>query len=112
MSYKGFDLTGRVAVVVGGTSGIGQALACGLAEAGADVIPTGRRTDLVEAAAKEIEELGRRSLRISSDVLDRSSLQALLDTATHRAGVHVEANEFRFPPASGGLGELLVAGRP
>ena len=86
MSYNGFDLTGRVAVVVGGTSGIGQALARGLAEAGADVIPTGRRTDLVEAAAKEIEALGRRSLRISSDVLDRSSLQTLLDAAVAKFG--------------------------
>src|SRR5260221_7749276 len=86
MSYNGFDLTGRVAVVVGGTSGIGQALARGLAEAGADVIPTGRRTDLVEAAAKEIEALGRRSLCISSDVLDRSSLQALLDAAVAKFG--------------------------
>jgi len=86
MSYNGFDLTGRVAVVVGGTSGIGQALARGLAEAGADVIPTGRRTDLVEAAAKEIEALGRRSLRISSDVLDRTSLQTLLDAAVAKFG--------------------------
>ena len=59
MSYKGFDLAGRVAVVVGGTSGIGQALARGLAEGGADVIPTGRRADLVDAAAKEIQRRTR-----------------------------------------------------
>ncbi len=86
MSYKGFDLAGRVAVVVGGTSGIGQALARGLAEGGADVIPTGRREDLVDIAAKEIEALGRRSLRVSSDVLDRSSLQTLLDAAVAEFG--------------------------
>lgn len=81
MKCKGFDLTGRIAVVVGGTSGIGRAIACGLAEAGADVIPTGRRADMVEVAAKEIEARGRRSLRICSDVLGRASLQALLDAA-------------------------------
>lgn len=45
MSYSGFDLSGKVAVVVGGTSGIGRAIGRGLAEAGADVIPTGRRAD-------------------------------------------------------------------
>jgi NAD(P)-dependent dehydrogenase (short-subunit alcohol dehydrogenase family) len=86
MSYKGFDLSGRVAVVVGGTSGIGQTIGRGLAEAGADVIPTGRRSDMVEAAAKEIEALGRRSMRISSDVLDRESLQRLLDAVVTKFG--------------------------
>jgi NAD(P)-dependent dehydrogenase (short-subunit alcohol dehydrogenase family) len=78
MKYKGFDLTGRVAVVVGGTSGIGQTIGIGLAEAGADVIPTGRRAELVATAAKEIESLGQRSIRICSDVLNRKSLEVLL----------------------------------
>jgi len=49
-----------------------------LAEAGADVIPTGRRAELVDTAAKEIESLGQRSMRICSDVLNRKSLEALL----------------------------------
>jgi NAD(P)-dependent dehydrogenase (short-subunit alcohol dehydrogenase family) len=86
MSYQGFDLDGKVAVVVGGTSGIGQTIGRGLAEAGADVIPTGRRTDLVAAAASEIEATGRRSLRISSDVLDRGSLEKLLDSVVAKFG--------------------------
>jgi len=86
MGYQGFDLTGRIAVVVGGTSGIGQTIARGLAEAGANVIPTGRRADMVDAAAKEIEALGRQSLRLSSDVLDRSSLQALLQASVAKFG--------------------------
>lgn len=86
MSYRGFDLSDRVAVVVGGTSGIGQTIGRGLAEAGANVIPTGRRSDMVEAAAKEIEALGCQSLRVSSDVLDRASLQALLDAAVAKFG--------------------------
>ena len=58
-----FDLTGRVAVVVGGTSGIGRALALGLADAGADVVATGRREALVDEVAAAIEARGRRTLR-------------------------------------------------
>jgi NAD(P)-dependent dehydrogenase (short-subunit alcohol dehydrogenase family) len=86
MTYTGFDLSGRVAVVVGGTSGIGQTIGRGLAEAGADVISTGRRAEMVEAEAKEIEALGRRSLRICSDVMERASLQKLLDAAVSEFG--------------------------
>src|SRR3954467_7397240 len=86
MSFTPLDLTGRVAVVIGGTSGIGRALAHGLAEAGADVVPTSRRAEQVEAAAAEIEQRGRRSLRITSDVADRDSLQRVLDEAIKAFG--------------------------
>src|SRR6186997_1904595 len=79
MSYPGFDLTGRTAVVVGGTSGIGRAIAHALAEAGADVVATSRRRQQVEATANEIEERGRRSLRVTSDVSNSDSLRQLLD---------------------------------
>jgi NAD(P)-dependent dehydrogenase (short-subunit alcohol dehydrogenase family) len=79
MAYVPLDLTGKVAVVIGGTSGIGRAIAHGLAEAGADVVATSRRAEQVEAAAKELEDRGRRTLRITSDVSDRSSLQTVLD---------------------------------
>lgn len=79
MGSKLFDLTGKTAVVVGGTSGIGLAIALGLAESGADVVASSRRAEQVEEAAKAIEGLGRRSLRLTSDVSDRASLQALCD---------------------------------
>lgn len=79
MSYSLLELSGKVAVVIGGTSGIGRAIAHGLAEAGADVIPTSRRAEQVEAAAAEIEERGRKSLRLTSDVSDRASLQRVLE---------------------------------
>ena len=82
MSYSPLDLTGRVAVVVGGTSGIGRALSLGLADAGAHVIPSARRADQVEATAAEIEQKGRRSLRVPSDVTDRGSLEQLLREVT------------------------------
>ena len=78
-AYAPLDLTGKVAVVVGGTSGIGRAIAHGLAEAGADVVPTSRRAQQVEAAAREIEERGRQTLRITSDVADRASLHRVLN---------------------------------
>ena len=79
MNYPPLDLNGKVAVVIGGTSGIGRAIAHGLAQAGADVVPTSRRVEQVEAAAGEIEALGRRTLRVTSDVSDRSSLQHVLE---------------------------------
>ena len=79
MGYPPLDLSGKVAVVIGGTSGIGRAIAHGLAQAGANVIPTSRRAEQVAAAAAEIEALGRRTLRVTSDVSDRSSLQHVLE---------------------------------
>lgn len=86
MSYSRLELNGKVAVVIGGTSGIGLAIARGFADAGADVIPTSRRLEQVQAAAAEIEQRGRRSLRISSDVSDRNSLQQVLDEAIKAFG--------------------------
>lgn len=86
MGYAGLELDGQVAVVIGGTSGIGQVIACGLAEAGADVIPTSRRAEQVENAAQQIEALDRRSLRVTSDVTDRASLESLLKAAVNAFG--------------------------
>jgi len=78
MSTARFDLAGRIAVVTGGTSGIGKAMSLGLSEAGADVVATARRQQNVEETAAAIEALGRRSLRVASDVCDRASLENLL----------------------------------
>jgi NAD(P)-dependent dehydrogenase (short-subunit alcohol dehydrogenase family) len=86
MSFPGFDLTGRTAVVVGATSGIGKAIALGLADAGADVVPTGRRANLAEEAAREVEARGRRSLAITADVSDTDSIQALADAVIEEFG--------------------------
>jgi NAD(P)-dependent dehydrogenase (short-subunit alcohol dehydrogenase family) len=79
MSQGLFDLSGRVAVVIGGTTGLGREIALGLAAAGADVAPSSRRQEPVEAVAAEIEALGRRSLRVTCDVLDRGSIERLHD---------------------------------
>src|SRR6185295_16757776 len=79
LSYRPLSLEGRVAVVVGGTTGIGRAIAIGLAQAGADVVASARGADNLAAAAAEIEGLGRRTLRLPCDVGDRGSLEALRD---------------------------------
>ncbi len=71
------SLAGRTAVVIGGTSGIGLAISLGLAAAGADVVASARRLEQVEETATAIEELGRRTLRIASDVRERASLEHL-----------------------------------
>jgi NAD(P)-dependent dehydrogenase (short-subunit alcohol dehydrogenase family) len=81
-----FDLSGRVAVVIGATSGIGRVLASGLASAGADVVPTGRRSALVEEAAREIEQLDRRSLALACDVRSRDSIDRLRDAVLQKFG--------------------------
>jgi NAD(P)-dependent dehydrogenase (short-subunit alcohol dehydrogenase family) len=86
MPYQGFDLNGKTAVVIGGTSGIGLAIARGLAEAGADVVPTSRRPGQVAEAASEIRALGRRSLEAVSDVRDRMSLDQLLKKCLEEFG--------------------------
>lgn len=86
MTYSPLELLGKVAVVVGGTSGIGRAIAHGFALAGADVVPTSRRAEQVEAAAREIEELGRRSVRVTSDVADRASLEQVLNETVQAFG--------------------------
>ena len=84
MSPSPLNLEGKVAVVVGGTSGIGRAISLGFADAGADVVASARRADQVDSTAAEIESKGRQALRITSDVADRPSLQNLLDqTLTH-----------------------------
>lgn len=80
------QLAGRSAVVVGGTSGIGRALALGLAEAGADVAPTGRRADRLDEVAGAIEAKGRKSLRVTADVGERASLESLLAAAVEAFG--------------------------
>jgi NAD(P)-dependent dehydrogenase (short-subunit alcohol dehydrogenase family) len=72
-------LDGRVAVVLGGTTGIGRCLSAGLAEAGADVVASSRRIEQVEATADEVERAGRRTVRMTSDVKDRASLERLLE---------------------------------
>ncbi len=86
MAHKCCDLAGRVAVVIGGTSGLGRALAIGLAEAGADVVPTGRRSDRMDEVCTALESLGRKTLRQPADVSSRASIDALRDAVLEGLG--------------------------
>lgn len=80
------DLTGRVAVVIGGTSGIGKSMALGYAEAGADVIATGRRVDMVAEVSSLIAAQGRQTLQQTVDVSDRVSVNSLRDAVVEKFG--------------------------
>jgi NAD(P)-dependent dehydrogenase (short-subunit alcohol dehydrogenase family) len=93
LGHPKLDLQGKTAVVIGGTSGIGLEIAKGLAVAGADVVATGRRAELVRSVASEIQTIGRRSLDIPCDVTDEASLQNLLDETRRALGdVHILVN--------------------
>jgi NAD(P)-dependent dehydrogenase (short-subunit alcohol dehydrogenase family) len=99
------DIHGRVAVVVGGTSGIGRALALGLAAHGADVIATGRRAAEAEAVAAEIEAAGRRTARKTADARSRESLDSLRDAVLAEFGrvdilINAAGYTFREPTAA------------
>ena len=96
------DLTGRVAVVIGGTSGLGRELAIGLAEAGAHVIPTGRREQLLDAVCKEVERAGVRTLRHACDAGKRESIDRFRDAVLAEFGqvdvlVNAAGRIFRKP---------------
>jgi NAD(P)-dependent dehydrogenase (short-subunit alcohol dehydrogenase family) len=109
MAYEKLQLNGKVAVVVGGSSGIGRTIALGLAQAGADVVSSARRMELVEQLAGEIESLGCRSLRVTCNVADRDSLDRLLkacldafgkvDILVNAAGTTKRAPTLDFPEA-------------
>jgi NAD(P)-dependent dehydrogenase (short-subunit alcohol dehydrogenase family) len=99
-----FDLSGRVAVVVGGTTGLGRAISIGVAAHGADVIPSGRRGEAVAEVCEEIRGLGRRTVEMTVDVTDRQSVTQLRDAALQMAGhidilVNAAGVTFRKPTA-------------
>jgi NAD(P)-dependent dehydrogenase (short-subunit alcohol dehydrogenase family) len=86
MATNILSLEGKIAVITGGTSGIGRALSLGLADAGANVVASARRQQQVDETAAAIEERGRQTLRLASDVCDRASLENLLAASVEKFG--------------------------
>jgi NAD(P)-dependent dehydrogenase (short-subunit alcohol dehydrogenase family) len=78
--YKKFDLTGKVALVVGGHGGLGKAIALGMADAGADVVIASRNMEALKTAAAEIEAKGRKSLAVGVDVVDETQVNQMVDS--------------------------------
>jgi NAD(P)-dependent dehydrogenase (short-subunit alcohol dehydrogenase family) len=108
-----FDLSERVAVVIGATSGIGRALAVGLAQHGADVVPAGRRRDKLDEVCREIEGAARRTLVHSVDALRRESIDSLRDAVLEKFGrvdilINAAGHTLRRPTAA--IGEAEWAG--
>jgi NAD(P)-dependent dehydrogenase (short-subunit alcohol dehydrogenase family) len=86
MAYQQLSLEGKVAVVIGGSSGIGRAIALGMADAGASVVPASRRQTQVAEVAAEIGARGRKTLVATCDVADRASLVGLRDRVVSDLG--------------------------
>jgi NAD(P)-dependent dehydrogenase (short-subunit alcohol dehydrogenase family) len=103
-----FDLTGKTAIVTGGGRGLGKAIALGLAEAGADVVVASRKFENCEAAAHEIEQLGRRALAVGCHVGRPDQIDALVDAAYGEFGrVDIVVNNAAMSP-----GTALVESSP
>jgi len=99
VTLDAFDLTGQVAVVTGGTRGIGLAMARGLADAGAAVVPTSRTETDVEAAVETIEDRGGQALGVTTDVTDADDVQELVDeTVAEFGGLDVLVNNAGINP--------------
>jgi NAD(P)-dependent dehydrogenase (short-subunit alcohol dehydrogenase family) len=99
------DITNRVAVVLGATSGLGRSIAIGLAEHGAAVVPTGRRRERLAELCSEIEAKGSRTLCQTGDVQDRRSIDSLRDAVIERFGrvdilVNAAGSTFKQPTAN------------
>jgi NAD(P)-dependent dehydrogenase (short-subunit alcohol dehydrogenase family) len=80
------ELDGKVALITGGSKGIGRAIALSFAEAGADVAVAARGPEALDKTTREIEERGPRALAITADVSDPDQVGAMVDTATSELG--------------------------
>ncbi|HVN42249.1 MAG TPA: glucose 1-dehydrogenase [Steroidobacteraceae bacterium] len=101
------DLQGKVALVTGGSRGLGRAMALGLASAGADVVVASRKIENCEAVAAQVRGLGRRALAVSAHAGDIAQLDALIEAAYARLGrVDILINNAATNPVTAGLSEL------
>ncbi|HUF96912.1 MAG TPA: SDR family NAD(P)-dependent oxidoreductase [Ilumatobacter sp.] len=100
LPYVSNDLSGRVALVTGASSGLGRRFALTLAAAGARVAATGRRVDRLEEVAAEIEASGGTCVPIALDVTDADSITQAVARANHELGlVDILVNNAGIPDA-------------
>jgi NAD(P)-dependent dehydrogenase (short-subunit alcohol dehydrogenase family) len=86
MGLEIFSLEGKVAVVTGASRGFGEAIAIGLAEAGADVVLAARTESALQEVAARIEAMGRKALAVPTDMLDKAAIENLADKAMEAFG--------------------------
>ena len=99
MTIPSLDATGKVAIVTGGSRGLGRAMALGFAEAGADVVVASRKLEPCAAVAEEIRAMGRRALAVSCHVGDWVQCGALIDaTVTEFGRIDVLVNNAGIAP--------------
>jgi gluconate 5-dehydrogenase len=102
-----FDLTGKVAVVVGGAGGIGHAQALGLADAGADVVVASRNLEHLKKVSEEVKAKGKRSIPVTVNVTDEKSVAGMvenilktfprIDILVNAAGIAIRKPADTFP---------------
>lgn len=86
MVVADFSMNGKVAIVTGGSRGIGRSIALGLAEHGADIVLAARKPDDLKTAAKDVQKLGRRVLTVPTNVRNIEELQGLVDQSLETFG--------------------------
>ena len=85
-NYPLFDLSGRVALITGGSVGLGRQMAEGLAEMGANLVLCARKKERCQQTAEELQEMGVRALALGCDVKDPASIRAVVEKAVNEFG--------------------------